>query len=115
MRLGISTGQVVAGCLGSAKRMKYTTIGDVVNTAARLESYGKEVGGPDDPPEDAKILVAGETVERLGDRYEAEQVGQLSLKGKTKVVAAYRVRPRPSPGPVTGVVDAVAVPAGRID
>jgi adenylate cyclase len=115
MRLGISTGQVVAGCLGSAKRMKYTTIGDVVNTAARLESYGKEVGGPDDPPEDAKILVAGETVERLGDRYEAEQVGQLSLKGKSKVVAAYRVRPRPSPGPVTGVVDAVAVPAGRID
>ena len=76
--------------------MKYTTIGDVVNTAARLESYGKEVASPDDPPEDAKILVAGETVERLGDAYEAEEVGRLSLKGKSQVVTAYRVRARPA-------------------
>ena len=96
MRLGISTGPVVAGCLGSAKRMKYTTIGDVVNTAARLESYGKEVGSPDDTPQDASILIAGETIERLGGAYEVEAVGQLSLKGKREAVTAYRIRPRPA-------------------
>ncbi len=98
MRLGISTGPVVAGCLGSAKRMKYTTIGDVVNTAARLESYGKEVGSPDDTPQDASILVAGETIERLGGAYEVEAVGQLSLKGKSEAVTAYRIRPRQAAG-----------------
>jgi adenylate cyclase len=108
MRLGIATGPVVAGCLGSAKRMKYTTIGDVVNTAARLESYGKEIGSPGDTPEDAKILVAGETVERLGDAYEAEAVGQLSLKGKSKAVTAYRVRPRPAAGPAGSSSGAVS-------
>lgn len=41
MRVGIHTGPLVAGCLGSAQRMKYTTIGDTVNTAAHLENFGR--------------------------------------------------------------------------
>jgi len=98
MRLGISTGPVVAGCLGSAKRMKYTTIGDVVNTAARLEGYAKEVWATSEQPEDCKILVAGETIDRLGGAYAVEAVGQLSLKGKSDAVTAYRIRPRPAAG-----------------
>src|SRR5207249_4723415 len=42
LRVGVFTGPAVAGSLGSAQRLKYTTIGDTVNIAARLESYDKE-------------------------------------------------------------------------
>ncbi len=91
MRAGISTGEVVAGCLGSSKRMKFTTLGDVVNTAARLETYGK-----DDPNITAKdsicrVLISGDTARRLGDTFIVEAVGSLKLKGKETLVTVYRV------------------------
>ena len=88
MRMGLATGQVVAGCLGSAQRMKYTTIGDVVNTSARLESYGKEI--PErflDPF--CQIMVAASTVEQLDDSYDLEPVGTLQLKGKSQGVEVF--------------------------
>ena len=88
MRMGLATGPVVAGCLGSAQRMKYTTIGDVVNTSARLESYGKEI--PErflDPF--CQIMVAASTVEQLDDSYDLEPVGTLQLKGKSQGVEVF--------------------------
>jgi len=88
MRMGLATGQVVAGCLGSAQRMKYTTIGDVVNTAARLESYGKEI--PErflDPY--CQVMVAASTAEQLDDSVNLEMVGTLQLKGKSKGVDVF--------------------------
>ena len=91
MRVGISTGAVVAGCLGSAKRMKFTTLGDVVNTAARLETYGKD--DPSITAEDStcRVLISGETARRLGGTYIVEAVGSLKLKGKETLVTVYRV------------------------
>jgi adenylate cyclase len=88
VRVGIATGQVVAGCLGSAQRMKYTTIGDVVNTAARLETYGKEI--PErllDPY--CQVMVAASTVAHLGDEFRLEPVGTLQLKGKSQGVEVF--------------------------
>ena len=91
MRVGIATGEMVVGFLGTSQRMKYTTIGDTVNTAARLESYGKELP-PMEPVEGScRILVAESTAQRLGDAYRVEFVGPLALKGKTEAVNVYKV------------------------
>lgn len=91
MRAGIATGEMVVGFLGTSQRMKYTTIGDTVNTAARLESYGKELP-PMAPAEGAcRILVAGSTARRLGDSYRIESVGMLELKGKSAAVEVFKI------------------------
>lgn len=91
MRVGIATGEVVAGCLGSAQRMKFTTLGDVVNIAARLETYGK-----DDPNVTAagsvnRILISQETARHIGPGFVTRTVGALTLKGKETPVAVHRV------------------------
>ena len=88
VRVGIATGQVVAGCLGSAQRMKYTTIGDVVNTAARLESYGKEIPARLMDPY-CQIMVAASTVAHLDGEFRFEPVGSLQLKGKSQAVEVF--------------------------
>jgi adenylate cyclase len=88
VRVGIATGQVVAGCLGSAQRMKYTTIGDVVNTAARLESYGKEIPARLLDPY-CQIMVAASTVAHLDGEFSFEPVGALQLKGKAQAVEVF--------------------------
>jgi len=90
MRVGICTGSVVAGCIGSARRMKYTTIGDVVNTAARLESYGKEVV-PADATCPCRVMLAESTVGRLRNAFPVRPVGALQLKGKSEAVNVYQL------------------------
>lgn len=91
MRVGISTGSVVAGCLGSSMRMKYTTIGDAVNTAARLESLDKQSFGVAQDGSDCRILVADATRHLLGSRFMLTPVGSVDLKGKEQAVQVYRV------------------------
>ena len=91
MRIGIATGSVVAGCLGSVERMKYTTIGDVINTAARLESYGKEIPERFIDPY-CQVMVAASTVEQLPDDFNLESVGTLQLKGKSQGVDVFALK-----------------------
>jgi adenylate cyclase len=89
MRVGIATGTVVAGSLGSADRLKYTVVGDTVNTAARLESF-------DDSKHDysqrlCRILIAEETRILLEDRFSVRDFGRCALKGKAEPVQVFEV------------------------
>jgi adenylate cyclase len=92
VRVGIHTGPLVAGSLGSTARRKYAVVGDTVNVAARLESYDKEnpalAGGEGDQ---CRILISGATFACLGGEHPALPVGRLNLKGKDRPVAVYRI------------------------
>jgi adenylate cyclase len=89
IRIGIFTGPLIVGSLGSRERLDYTVIGDTVNTAARLESYRG-----DDPRLDAgacRILIGESTLVLAVDRYEVWRVGELRLKGKDQGVTVFGV------------------------
>jgi adenylate cyclase len=78
LRIGIFTGPVIAAALGSTKRLKYTTIGDTVNIAARLESYDKQFAA-ENP---CRIIVGDSTLQCLNGQFQVELIGRASLKGK---------------------------------
>ena len=93
MRIGIHTGPLVAGCLGSAQRMKYTTIGDTVNTAAHLENFGRGTIEEPQGRRPCRILISERTAELLDNRFQLENMGVVSLKGKSQSLMAFRVIP----------------------
>ena len=91
MRIGIGTGPVVAGSLGSAQRLKYTTVGDTVNIAARLESLDKDQLAPTGQATKCRILTDETTLRYLGGRFETQLIGEMSLKGKERPLITYRI------------------------
>jgi adenylate cyclase len=84
IRIGINTGKVVAGNIGSPKRMDYTVIGDAVNTASRLESIAQP----------NQILIGEETYARVQGKFNIRSVGSRKVKGKTVEVMVYEVLQR---------------------
>ena len=85
MRIGVHTGSVIAGNVGSVDMIQYSTIGDTVNVAARLERANKEFG--------TNILFGDEVYTSLTKKLHSQSTlsGEITLKGRAKPTKVYSI------------------------
>jgi adenylate cyclase len=87
MGIGISTGTVIAGGLGSQERVHYTVVGDTVNVAQRIQGISRQLGG-------TALVISQDTYQNLGNirrQFNFGRQGAAQLKGKQREVMVYEV------------------------
>jgi adenylate cyclase len=81
--IGLHTGPVILGNIGTAERLNYTVMGDSVNLAARLQGANKELG--------TTILVSQKTYDRVADKVSARYIDTIRVKGKEEAIPVYEI------------------------
>jgi len=82
MRIAINSGRALTGDIGSPKRREFTVLGDVVNTASRLEST---VAKPD------QIVISKNTLEKIGNAFQVQPLGGVKLRGRDTELEVFEV------------------------
>lgn len=104
IRVGINTGEVVVGNVGSDLRYEYSALGDTMNVAARMEAAAPPGG----------VLVTAETHRFIAARLRTEDQGEISVKGKSEPVRAFQVLGRkPVPESARGIAGLSSAMVGR--
>lgn len=88
MGIGLSTGDVAAALLGSEERLEYTVVGDTVNMAQRLQDLARPAG---------TTIVSASTIQHTRAPIEADEMPDTTVKGRSGVVQASKLRRRPAP------------------
>ena len=85
--IGINTGSLVAGYIGSTRTMSYSVIGDTVNTASRLCSAAKA----------GQIVISENTFEKINNSFAVDEIEAIQAKGKNKPIRVYNVLKEKNP------------------
>ena len=116
VRVGLHTGPVVVGNIGSKSRVNYTVVGDTVNTASRLEALVKEIGAKimgdttEDPQNDCIVLLSEATAAGAGGAFPLTDLGSHTIRGRRDTVRVYKLAPPAdaAAAPATDEVEPVA-------
>jgi adenylate cyclase len=87
--VGVHTGPVIAGNVGTRDRLQYSVVGDTVNTASRIQGLNKELG--------THMLISAATYERVGDRVAVRSHPPMHVRGKAEPLVVYEVLDKNEP------------------
>lgn len=84
VRIGINSGEMVVGNMGSNVRFDYTVLGDNVNLGSRLEGINKQYG--------TKVVISESTLEALAGKFVVRKLDRVAVKGKSQGIMIYELR-----------------------